>query len=61
MRHQLEALFDPLGIMAPQAMEGTTSEEYRRLDAGAVMDREPLDVEDDTFQGLLQIKKNPLC
>jgi hypothetical protein len=52
MRHQLEALFDPLGIMEPQAMEGTAFEEYGGPDAGAVMDREPLDIEHDTFQGL---------
>ena len=47
--HEFLTFGDALGVMAPKTMQGAAFEKNGRPDAGAVMDREPLDIEDDTF------------
>jgi hypothetical protein len=45
---QLGVTLPPFRIMAPETAEGTALEEYGRADAGAVVDRKPLDAENGT-------------
>ncbi len=50
-QHDLWVRMNGFGVAAPRAAERAALEEHRRADARPILDREPLDIEDQAFMG----------